>query len=167
MADFRIGRQQADLIQQADTINNFGPPQVDHRAAAGAALDAREYESAIAHLKQVLETDPGDGLARFRLVVAALRGCHPDRYGARQTQALTERLVRLAAEDPGCHHAKVLALVINDALLARGSGRPGQPSADTRRLVALVDPARGREILAHVPVPDSPTWVLLERALRG
>ncbi|WP_371597970.1 hypothetical protein [Streptomyces sp. NBC_00564] len=166
MADFRIDRQQAALIQQADTINNYGPPQVDHRAAAEAALNEREYESAIRHLKQVLETDPGDSLARFRLVVAALRGCHPDRYGARQTQALTERLVRLATEDPGCHHAKVLALVINDAMLARGSGRPRQPTPDTRRLVTLVDPARGREILAHVPVPDSPTWVLLEGSLR-
>jgi len=166
MADFRIGRQQAGLIQQADIIHNHGAPPVDHRAAAEAALEAREYESAIGHLKQVVETDPGDSLARFRLVLAALRGHHPDRYGARQTQALTERLVRLVADDPDCHHAKVLALVINDGMLTRGSGRPRQPTADTRRLVALVDPARGREILAHVPVPDSPTWVLLDRSLR-
>lgn len=167
MADFDIDRQQADLIQNADIVFNFGAPPVDHQAAAAAALEAREYDSAIGHLKQVLQANPGDGLARFRLVLAALRGRHPDRYGARQIQGLMERLVRLAMDEPDCHHAKTLALIINDGLLVRGSGRAGAPTADTRRLVSLVDPSRGREILAHVPVPESPTRSLLERRLHN
>jgi hypothetical protein len=139
---------------------------VDHRAAATAALEAREYDRVIGHLKQVLETSPGDRLARFQLVLAALRGRHPDRYGARQIRGLTERLVQLVADDPDCHHAKLLALVVNDGLLTRGSGRAGRPTADTRRLVSLVAPARAMEILVHVPVPESPTWDLLDRRLR-
>ncbi|MER6009843.1 hypothetical protein [Streptomyces bluensis] len=166
MADFNIDRQQADLIQNADTVINFGAPPVNHRAVAAAALEAGEYDRVIGHLKRVLETNPGDSLARFRLVLAALRGRHPDHYGARQIQALKERLVRLAMDDPDCHHAKVLALVVNDGLLARGNLRASPPTADTRRLVALVDPARGREILMHAPVPESPTWSLLDRRLR-
>ncbi|MBA2949282.1 tetratricopeptide repeat protein [Streptomyces himalayensis] len=165
MADFHIGSQRADLIQNADTIINGGP-LVDHRAAAAAALEARDYETAIGHLKRVLEREPGDGAARFQLVLAALRGRHPDRYGTRQIQGLTERLVRLVTDEPDCHHAKVLALIINDGLLTRGSGRPSPPTADTRRLVSLVDPERGREILDHVPVPESRTRGLLDRRLR-
>ncbi|MGW3242177.1 hypothetical protein [Streptomyces sp. NPDC001070] len=166
MADFHIGHQQAGLIQNADTVINVGGAPVDHRTAATAALEAREYDRALGHLKQVLETSPGDSLARFQLVLAALRGRHPDRYGARQIQSLTERLVRLAADDADCHHAKLLALVINDSLLTRGSGRAGRPTADTRRLVSLVNPARASEILVHVPVLESPTWDLLNRRLR-
>jgi hypothetical protein len=166
MADFSIGSQRADRIQNAETILNFGPPAVDHRAAAEAALAGREYEAAVQHLKQALDQHPGDSLVRFRLVLAALRGRHPDRYGARQVQALIERLVRLVSDAPDCHHARVLALVINEGMLTRGSARPQRLAPESSRLVALVDQERGREILTHVPVPDSPVWSCLNRRLR-
>ncbi|WP_428954645.1 hypothetical protein [Streptomyces sp. cg35] len=164
MTDFHIGSQRAGLIQNADVVINAGAPATDHRAAAENALRAQDYESAITHLKQVLTTDPGDPLARFRLVLAALRGRHPDRYGARQIHDLTARLVRLVTEHPDCHHARLLALVINDGMVASGPAGPPMPGAETRRLVALVDPDRAREIVDHVHVPESPVRALLGRA---
>ncbi|MEV1019246.1 hypothetical protein [Streptomyces sp. NPDC050264] len=168
MTEFRIGDQRAGLIQNADVIINASPAATDHQAAAEGALRARDYGTAIARLKEHLAAEPADSLARFRLVVAALRGRHPDRYEAGQIHRLTARLVRLAADDPGCHHAKVLAVVINDGMLSRSRTSPLPPSADTLRLVAAVvrtAPGRAREIVEHVPVPESPTWAELRRAL--
>lgn len=164
MTDFDIGGQRAGLIQNADIVVNAGAPATDHRAAAGNALRVRDYESAIAHLKQVLAADPADPLARFRLVLAALRGRHPDRYSARQIHDLTARLVRLATEHPDCHHARALALVINDAMVAGGPAGAPAPGAETRRLIARVDPERAREIVDHTDVPGSPVRALLSRA---
>ncbi|MFJ8826374.1 hypothetical protein ACIREE_31965 [Streptomyces sp. NPDC102467] len=163
MTEFHVAGQQARLIQNADIVVNAGAPATDHRVAAENALRARDYESAITHLKHVLMTDPADPLARYRLVLAALRGRHPDRYGARQIHDLTARLVRLVTEYPDCHHARALALVINDGMVAGGPSGPPAPGAGARRLIALVDPDRAREIVLHVDVPGSPVRALLSR----
>ena len=74
------------------------------------------------------------------------------------------KLVTAAQIDLSCHHAKVLALVVNEALLARAHRQPQRLAPQSRRLVSLIDPVHGREILVHVPVPESSVWSCLAGA---
>jgi hypothetical protein len=166
VVDYHIGWQRAHQIQNAEIIVNTGPgaTTADHRAAAVTALGYRDYEGAARSFQQVLQSQPDDATIHYYLVLTELRGLHPDRYPTRRTDAFLRRLVTAAQADPTCHHAKVLALVINESLLARVQ-RQQQLAPESRRLAALVNPVHGREILTHVPVPQSPVWNCLNRRL--
>lgn len=167
MADHHIGLQRAERIQNAETIVNIGGDarSVDHRALAVTALGFRDYAGAARYLRLALEDEPDDATTYYYMVIASLGGRHPDRYPARRTDALVHRLVMAVEVEPACHHAKVLALVINEGVLARVQRQPQRLAPQSRELVFLTDPVHGQEILTHVVVPESPVWKCLERRL--
>lgn len=169
MADFHIGRQSAESIQNAETIVNIGgrprAAQDVHRRHVVSALAFREYGRASHHVREWLEDHPEDATAHYYFVLVALRGLHPDRYATQQIHGLLRRLVTTAKADWLCYHAQVLALVINEGLLARRQPNPLRLAPQNKRLVSLIAPAHGREILVHVPAFDSPVWEDINRRL--
>lgn len=161
MAKYNIQNQAAGLIQNADTIINNAQPVVDHLAVGESALKVRDYESAIANFRHAVDLNPRSSLARYFLVLAQLRGYHPSRFSAHAISEFIRNLVEISKNDLNCHHVKILALVINDGVLARTGRRLSNPSDSTLRSVTQIDSARGAELLFHLDVPESPTYQTL------
>ncbi|MBV1950102.1 hypothetical protein [Streptomyces sp. BV129] len=169
MTEFHIRDQQADSIQNAENIYNFGPAAesaAGHRARARVALAARDYAAVAGHAAAALAVRPDDATAHFYAALAALRGVHPDRHPTRRTDEVLRRLVAATRLEPRCGHTKVLALIVNEGLLLRTGRASGAVTEDTRHLIATLDPAIGREILSHTPVPESAVWQHLALHLR-
>lgn len=157
MSEFRINRQQAWLIQNADVINN-GPPPRDFRKLGMRALALRQYQEAVSHFSAALRDSPDELDLHYYLALTLLGGERPNRQ-ARSTIDRAEAHLRAASTLP---HALALATLIAedyDLSWRRFSAIP--PSLD--RLARCIAQEHRREILDHVPAPEARTWQVLQR----
>lgn len=82
MANFKIKRPRADIIQNADSIVNNYPreKEKDHIKIATDALRARHYSTAAMHYIAALEVGSDDPDLHYGLALALLGGVRPHRH---------------------------------------------------------------------------------------
>ncbi|GAB4046871.1 trypsin-like peptidase domain-containing protein [Catellatospora paridis] len=152
-------RALAGLPETAEALAD--PVSAWHAAQARAALQHRQYDSAVDHIGRALSQPSAHPELHYLLALALLRGTAPRNHGS--VERMCEHL-RVAASLP---HARALHLLINEDHGARGSRglRPGEDSV--RLLAAMVRPAVAREICQQFQAPSSVVWRALCRRGQG
>lgn len=157
MADFNIHHQKADVIQNADVINNYARNK-DHLQIAGAALRGQHYPTAAAHYAAALESRPDDPRVHYGLALALLGGVRPHRHTRESITAIQRHL----GEARTLPEAQVLS-----ALVSEDYGLFWQRYFDVptslRILISRTSTERAAEIVLHVPAPEARTWQELSR----
>lgn len=152
MTEFNIDRQRADMIQNADTINNYVRDK-DHIGIATAALQAKHYSTAAAHYVAALETLPGDPGLHYSLALALLGGVRPNRH----TRESIVEIQRHLGEAQVLPEAQILSALVSEDYGLFWQRYIDVP-ASLKSLVDRINIKRAAEIVFHVPAREARTW---------
>jgi len=161
VAKFNIDRPRADIIQNADTINNYAQEK-DHIGIATTALQAQHYATAAAHYFAALEALPDDPVLHYSLALALLGGVRPNRH----TQESITEIQRHLGEARVLPEAQVLSVLVSEDYGLFWQRYFDVP-ASLKSLVDRTNTKRAAEIVFHVPAPEARTWQELTRGNSG
>lgn len=158
MAGFWIESQDGEIIQNADTINNYASPRHDFRILGVRALHASHYEQAISHFSSALMDSPSDANLHYYIALALLHGQRPNR----QSRQNIEDIKRHLEEAASLPHAMALSTLVAEDYSLTWQQYTSIPTALVQ-LTRAVDREHRQEILRHVPAPEARTWQELRR----
>jgi Flp pilus assembly protein TadD len=158
MATFEDRDLYAGTIYQADQIHvHQSAPDVDHVAAAMAALRARNYASARKGLDAAVDRRPDDPELNYYLGLSLLAGRRPHLHGAASIDKIAAHL-DIAART--LTEATALLLLVKEDYTTAWRNHSAVPR-EVMDLVSKVSPDRAKEITEHVRAPESRVWKLL------
>lgn len=163
MTPRQVDEQHAQIIQNADVINNHPSAALDHYAAGVRALREERYREALLHLDAALDEGGSRPETWFYSALAQLHGIRPLRHSQATIVEVDRRLER--ADDLPA--AIVLRALVADDYVQAWRRHTTLP-ADLNRLVRGLSDRQRQEISRHVPAPESRVWrALQQRKRRG
>lgn len=161
MSEYNIGQQNAHNIYNADNIY-FQPDPAALFSSGVRALAGRDYATACTQLAAAVKANPADTQAQYYLSLAQLEGKRPHSHSAARVAEVEQHLVAAAA----LPEAQALRVLVQEDYRMSWKNSSSVPDS-LMRLGQSVTASRAREIVQHVPAPESRVWRVLKARAEG
>ncbi len=155
---FQAGQVVGDIHYHTDASS------ADHQVNGLAALDNKDYATAIQDLKLAQRAHPANVELHYFMAIALLQGRRPHRVRLQTELEEIRRHLRQADHLP---HAKLLSLLVEEDR-GRHWERNTPVSGHLRELVGEAERARILEIAEHIAAPRNRVWkIIVDEAESG